>query len=54
MQKNQVDVVDVMVESPNFPDMIKWRDPKHGITALGAAVAWGYIRVVKIFLKRCK
>ena len=33
---------------------LQQRDPVHGITALGHAVAWGYQDVIKELLKCCK
>lgn len=54
MQDNKAGCVGVLAGAPGFREVVQWRGPRHGISALGLAVSYGHVRVVQILLQACR
>eukprot|EP00884_Botryococcus_braunii_P010597 jgi/Botrbrau1/19539/Bobra.0035s0033.1 len=50
----QVGLVSVLSAAPGFREAVQWRGPRHGITALGLAVSYGYTAILSLLLKACQ
>eukprot|EP00884_Botryococcus_braunii_P010573 jgi/Botrbrau1/19517/Bobra.0035s0017.1 len=51
---NALEVLEILAESPSFKEALNWRDPKHGLTALGFATAWNYTQACSALLAKIR